>query len=331
MNEPASLRISLPRTLTKNLRAFTGCAICALLASNVFASGNHHSAPMGGRSALMGGTGVALGADGAAPFLNPATITRVSGGRLAFSSRFYRFSQHRLKNFYTPGPADATFGDLRFTETTEVDHRLHSVPDSVCYFFPSVPGLSLRQKLSLCLTTLEEQELSLSALGYRGSSGAFRLNQNQHFDESWSRFNLGPTWGVVLNEDLAVGGSLLVAFTRYQHAILGSSVLEDTTDGAATTSSLESVVSAASWDLTARLGATYALSRHVSLGASVTLPLFHLFGSIRETFLDESDTSRLQWSGSGAFNAIPPLEFRLGVGGEWESIRFEFDTFLTAG
>lgn len=287
---------------------------------------------MGGRSALMGGTGVALGVDGAAPFLNPATITRIVGGRLAFSSRFYRFSEERFSAFHAPSDLDQSdFGPVSFENTDAVHHRLHSVPDSVCYFFPIDRAVLLGQRLSLCLTTTEEQELALTALSYNGSSMGLRLNQRQHFDVDWSRVNIGPTWGAVLTRDLAVGASLLVSFTRYKHAILGSSVLENTVTGAAATSTYESLTSASSWDLAPRIGATYELSQRFSVGASLTLPLVHLLGSIRQTYLNAHDQSRIQWSGEGSFRAVPPLELRLGVGAEWESFRFELDAFLTAG
>jgi len=197
-------------------------AASSALCATALAGGNHHSAPMGGRSALMGGTGVALGVDGAAPFLNPATIIRIEGGRLAFASRFYRFSRVSVSDFYAPGPSDGQ----GFGEADELDHGLHSVPDSVCYFFPPI-GASRNQRLSLCLTTLEEQELSLTALGLSRSANGSRLDQNQHFDVSWRRFNVGPTWGIALGEQLTLGASLMVSFSRYKQAISGSSVIEN--------------------------------------------------------------------------------------------------------
>lgn len=306
-------------------------ASLGLLASSAAASGNHHSAPMGGRSALMGGTGVALGVDGAAPFLNPATITRIAGGRLAFSARFYRYSQSRLTDFHQPGAADPDlFGAVRFGDTTETHQRVHSVPDSVCYFFPPVIGVPLSQRLSICLATSEEHELSLKALAYGGSAAGLRMDQNAHFDASWSRFNLGPTWGVTLGPDLALGASLMVTYTRYQHTILTSTVVENQADQSASTSSYQSVVSAFSWDFAPRIGATYRFADPLSAGLSLTIPVAHLLGGIRQTRLNEFDDTRSQWSGEGSFRAKPPLQVGLGLGAEWEFVRFEGDLFLTA-
>ena len=279
----------------------------------------------------MGGTGVALGVDGAAPFLNPATITRIEASRLAFSARFYRYSQTRLDDFHAAGPVDPRFSASNFDDTTVVDNSVHSVPDSVCYFFPAIGGMSRAQRLSLCLATTEEQELSLKAEGFRDDSAGLRIDQNQHYDVSWSRFNFGPTWGIALSDDLAVGASLMIAYSRYKHTILASSVVADDATGAASTSSYESVISAYSWDFAPRLGATYQLSDPISVGLSLTVPLVHLFGGVRETYMNELDATRAQWSGDGDFDARPPFQVSLGVGGEWESVRLEADMFLTPG
>lgn len=304
--------------------------ICSASAASALASGNHRSAPMGGRSALMGGTGVALGVDGAAPFLNPATITGIEGGKLAFSSRFYRFSRTSFRDFYTPGPIDEQLGTSSFGDTDELNHRVHSIPDSICYFFPPLGGAARQHRLSLCLSTVEEQQLSLTALGLSRTSSGVRLDQNQHFDVGWSRFNLGPTWGAAVGERLKLGASLMVSFSRYRQTLLGSSVVE-TAAGATTTSGYESLVSAASWDVATRLGATYDLTKRFKLGLSVSVPLFHVFGNIRQTHVSDSSDQRSQWWGKGGFSASPPLEFRVGLGGEWESVRLEGDVFVTAG
>jgi hypothetical protein len=280
----------------------------------------------------MGGTGVALGVDGAAPFLNPATITRIGTSRLAFSSRFYRFSHQRIHDFHRSGPASSPqLEEARFADTGESRTRVHSVPDSVCYFFPTIGALTGRQRLSICLSKTEEQELSLKALSYRGSAGDLRLDQSQHFDVDWSRFHLGPTWGLGLSERFSIGAALLVAFTRYQHAIVASSVVEQSTAGTASVASYEELVSAFSWDIAPRIGMTYQLSPHLSLGASATFPLAHIAGGVRKTRMTELDGARTQSFGDGDFDAKPPLQLSLGLGAEWEAMRFEVDAFVTPG
>jgi hypothetical protein len=280
----------------------------------------------------MGGTGVALGVDGAAPFLNPATITRIGTSRLAFSSRFYRFSQERIHDFHCSGPASAPeLAEVRFEDTSESKTRVHSVPDSVCYFFPTIGALTGRQRLSICLSKTEEQELSLKALSYRRTVGDLRLDQSQHFDVDWSRFHLGPTWGLGLSDRFSIGAALLVAFTRYQHAIVASSVVEQRTAGTASSQTYEELLNAYSWDLAPRVGITYQLSQRLTLGLSATFPLAHILGGIRATRMTELDASRTQSAGEGNFDAKPPLQLSLGLGAQWESLRFEVDAFVTPG
>lgn len=325
-----SALMGLDRSWTSRARGIGLAGALLAAAPDAIASGNHHSAPMGGRSALMGGTGVALGVDGAAPFLNPATLTRIGAARLAFSSRFYRFSHSTLHDFYQPGPIDPSLGVGRFGDTSVSRSRIHSMPDSACYFFPSVPELlSWRQRLSLCLARTEEQELSLRALAFRDGTDAVRVDQSQLFDIDWSRFHLGPTWGVLATEQLSLGVSLLVAFTRYQHAVVASTIVEDTASGAASVSSYESVVSAFSWDVAPRVGVNYRVLEPLWVGASATLPLAHLLGGIRESYLNELDAARTQWSGDGEFSAKPPFQVSLGAGVEWNAARIELDAFLT--
>src|SRR5580698_1907633 len=77
------------------------------------AQGNDRSAPTGGRSALMGNTGVALARDGAAPFINPATIVGIDDQRLAFSVNFFTYSLRRVSDWSEPGTVDSRFGALK--------------------------------------------------------------------------------------------------------------------------------------------------------------------------------------------------------------------------
>src|SRR5689334_14206697 len=73
------------------------------------AQANDRSSPLGGRSALMGNTGVALGRDGAAPFLNPATVVAIDDRRLAFSVNFLTFQVNDFSDWQQPGTVDARF------------------------------------------------------------------------------------------------------------------------------------------------------------------------------------------------------------------------------
>src|SRR5262249_44534594 len=162
-------------------RVVAGLAALAasLVAPYAVAQGNYRATPAGGRSALMGGTGIAMGRDGAAAFLNPATIADIEDTTLAFSVNFYSFSRTRLTNFFQPrGAEQAVFGDLRLPEATLRESRFDALPSTLCLFLTLKEGrieedrkrpddvgpTRGRQKIAACLGTLERQELSDTAL-----------------------------------------------------------------------------------------------------------------------------------------------------------------------
>ncbi|WP_437602960.1 hypothetical protein WMF28_15145 [Sorangium sp. So ce590] len=116
------------------LAGIAGALLGTLDGSAAHAQGRYESALLGGRSALLGGTGVVLGVDGAAPFLNPATIIRIEDRNIAFSAAFFRYAHRTLEAWHQPGPVDsALYGDLRLDHTTVSDHGLDSLPDAMCY------------------------------------------------------------------------------------------------------------------------------------------------------------------------------------------------------
>ncbi|MGO8997193.1 MAG: hypothetical protein ACLQVI_28080, partial [Polyangiaceae bacterium] len=130
------------------------------------AQGNDRSAPIGGRSALMGNTGVALAEDGAAPFLNPATIVRINDQALAFSVNFFTFSATNFTNWHQPAPADPSqFGSVALSNTSINTNGFNVLPSTLCLFF-TVAGITAegepdgvlhrgRQKLAVCVGSLE--------------------------------------------------------------------------------------------------------------------------------------------------------------------------------
>src|SRR4029079_10720322 len=79
-------------------------ALFGTLDGEARAQGRYESALLGGRSALLGGTGVVLGVDGAAPFLNPATLVRIEDRNIAFSSAFFRYAHRKLDLWHQPRP-----------------------------------------------------------------------------------------------------------------------------------------------------------------------------------------------------------------------------------
>ena len=86
--------------------SFALAALAALVFSVAArAQGNALSSPTGGRTALMGNTGVALAEDGAAPFLNPATIVRIRDEHLAFSVNLFTLGVTHFSGWHQPTSA----------------------------------------------------------------------------------------------------------------------------------------------------------------------------------------------------------------------------------
>jgi hypothetical protein len=109
--------------------------IVLALATRAGAQGNAFSVPLGGRSALMGNTGTALAVDGAAPFLNPASIVRLDAHGFAFSVNFYSYSVTNFSGWHQPGPVDsAKFGNLGLDNTGVTASGFNAVPSTLCVF-----------------------------------------------------------------------------------------------------------------------------------------------------------------------------------------------------
>jgi hypothetical protein len=294
-------------------------------------------APLGGRSALLGGTGVALGVDGAAPFLNPAAIVRIADRRISFSARFFRLSQRTLTDLHQPGVVDPAYGPLELPETSFRSTRLHSVPDTTCYFFSRSGGegaeLSGRSKLALCLGKTEEQEFQITALNYTGSSAGRRVDQSQSLRDSWGTWSFGPTFAIYLRNDLAVGASLNLTRTRYETSSSISTIAEELGTDAAVSSAYQSAESGSAWGGVAHLGVTYRLSQKVVLGASLRTPSLHVTGDYSASEDSRLDTgvTLSHWGGDGDFAVHTPVRVGLGLGAEYDRVRFEGNVFFHSG
>ncbi|HYQ28581.1 MAG TPA: hypothetical protein VER04_15225, partial [Polyangiaceae bacterium] len=146
------------------------------------AQANERASPLGGRTALMGNTGVALGRDGAAPFVNPATIVAIDDRSIAFSVNFLSLQTTRFGNLHRPAGVDARFGGVHLDKRTVWSKRLTALPDTICLFiaFSALSGSGAkedptpwrggRQKLAFCLATVESDDTIVAALVARGQT-----------------------------------------------------------------------------------------------------------------------------------------------------------------
>jgi hypothetical protein len=316
-------------------------ALVAAATDRVHAAGNHHSSPLGGRSALMGGTGIALGVDGAVPFVNPANVARIANRSIAFSARFFRYSHQSFDHWHNPAAESTTLqGPAGIGSGAAVHNDLGSVPDTGCYFFSArdasrsdQPGARAgRQKLAACLGKTEDAEWSLRVRNFKEESAAARVDQTHQFDAYWARLNLGLAWALYLSDDLAIGASLFVVRTKYEHAATISSVLEDLPAGTASGSSYQSLKSGYSWDVVPSLGVTVHVTDSITAALGLRLPGPHVLGGYRGGYTNDVDGgSRQQWTEEGTFKAVPPLRVGLGVGAEWQFLRLEANATFNAG
>ena len=305
------------------------------------AQGNDLSAPTGGRSALMGGTGVALANDGAAPFLNPATIVRINDRSLAFSVNFYTFTDTHFSNWHQPGPVDASqFGTVNLSGTGISSNGFHVLPSTLCLFF-TLAGVTEegandggfhrgRQKLAICLGNTEAQSVGLPALALHAATALGTTTQVQSISQSWNRFRAGPTYSVSLTDSFAIGLSLHGVYSADSFAF-GSSAITSAQAGGSIESTLGVGGNAHSFDLTAVLGAMLRAG-HWTFGASAEVPALHVLGTYDAIAHQESQGTGTSGatlsSGSGSFSAPPPMRFALGVGAQGSRFVVEVDEAL---
>ncbi len=295
------------------------------------AQGNYRSAPLGGRSALMGGTGIATARDGAAPFLNPATIAHVDDSGFAFSANFLQFRSTSAPQFHRPGAVDqAAFGDLQLDETRLTTTEVDLIPSTLC-FFVNLSGKTEdnapRHRASLCFGTLERDVQSRLAIGYRGGSSATRVEQGQSFLHKWSRFSVGPAYSVNVTEELAVGASIAALAANFDDLSSGNTSIYSA-DGRYLATALDNVASGASIDVNATLGVTYRVDNHYQLGFAATVPSLHVLGSfssLYQTQYSGSDDYASSRRGEGSFRASTPAKLGAGISADLPGTRLELD------
>jgi len=304
------------------------------------AQGNDRSAPTGGRSALMGNTGVALGRDGAAPFLNPATIVGIGDQSVAFSVNFFTFDYQHFNNWHQPGGVDTShFGNLALDGTGESTTHFTALPSTLCLFF-TVAGVGEddtdktrgwrrgKQKLAVCLGSLESQQFSLPALSYRGTTAGGSTAQVQSLNRNWNRLSVGPTYSVAVSDSISVGASLHGVVTTDSFSINGASVTS-VPGGGALQSSLGAGGYGHSLDITAILGAAFRAGS-TTIGVSAQVPALHIFGQYQGTLENQYTAAAANTAtvtnGSGNFNAPSPVRLAAGVGLELtRKLTFEVD------
>jgi len=274
----------------------------------------------------MGNTGIAFGSDGAAAFMNPATVVGIRDQAIAFSVNFLDFNNTHTSNWHQPGTVDASkFGPVNLGGTDIATAGFNPLPSTLCLFF-TIAGptghdeASLfargRQKLAFCFGTLESRSFSLPAVSFLGKTSAGTTSQAQSVAESWSRIQAGPTYSFALTDRLALGLSLHVVSTSDSFSLDGASITSEVGGGAVQTS-LESGGHGQAFDMTAIVGATYRFGK-VTVGLSGQLVPVHLFGNytgvLQNSYAAVTTHDSALTVGSGSFWASPPIRVGVGVG-----------------
>ena len=282
----------------------------------------------------MGGTGIAAGRDGAAPFLNPATIANVDDTGFAFSANFLQVRSTTVPNFHKPGSVSrAEFGELSLDRTSLTTTEVDLIPSTLCLFINlsgKTTDNSPRHRVSFCFGTLERDAQSKLAIGYRGGSSEVRVDQGQSFLRKWSRFSIGPAYSVNLSDELAVGASISALATNFDQLSSGNTSIYSSS-GRFLATAIDNVTSATSVDVGAALGITYKIDRHYQIGLSAHVPSLHLLGnfsSLYQTQYSGREDAAYAKRGEGSFRASTPAKLGLGLAGNLQNARFELDASL---
>ena len=81
-----------------------------------------------------------------------------------------------------------------------------------------------RQKLAVCLGSLEAEDVSIPALSFQGTTPAGTTTQAESLFRKWNRLHVGPTYSHQITDDLALGVSLHGVFTSESYAIDGAAI-----------------------------------------------------------------------------------------------------------
>ena len=316
-----------------------GVALALFLsAGTARAQGNYRGSPQGGRSALLGGTGVALGRDGSIPFLNPAGLTRVEPGTVSFSTNFFALSHTRYDRFFQPRRQEggSSLANTPLDAPSYGQNKLDGVPSTLCLFFrlgkKRAPEDPSKHIAAACFGTTERSANDGTALQFNRSSGPYEVSQTQTFNRSFRRFLFGPTYALRYKTKWSFGAALHLVATSYSATTSSSNIVSG--DGSSFASTMQSSFSGNSFDLALRVGASYKLDRHLTLGLSAQLPALHLFGRLNATetttTLDPARGEQTMNSqlGSGSFLAVPPPSVAAGIGWESWPNRVETDLFV---
>jgi hypothetical protein len=307
------------------------------------AQGNYRTTPIGGRTTLVGGTGLVYGSDGAAAFLNPATVVRVDPGRLTFAVNFYSVGLLRAPSWYEPGDIDRTrYGDIPKSGASITNASFDALPSSLCIFLRTADiGIFTRKaeaelrargaRIGICFGTTQSRDFAFSAENFSRAGDNFGTRQGQTLTEAYRRFSVGPTYAMNVDDHLSVGASIHASIASYRSLFASAA----TTYGAGAPPISTGFYAAArgvSFQTTATVGATYRFGGQ-TLGLALESPSLHVYGSggaNRSNHYEGPADSSSMLIADGSFRSSSPARIALGTGIEdtWGSLELDMSVFL---
>lgn len=302
-------------------RAGVLVAFFLLFPATVRAQSNFDGAQLGGRSSLMGGAVVATGEDEATAFINPAGITRIPGQSFSFSTFAVRASNRTMVS-----SLDAT--DSLDVDSADVNKfRLRIIPNTFCMFLDGPPkdeysGMS-RHKYAVCAAATEREEFDFvrNRSDFADGMSATGHSTNMLFVRS----TVAASWGLALSRDTSIGVTFRTDNARLRDATSASAFSSEGAAGRLAT--VTRSTNAWSWDTSVIIGLTSYLSRHVTLGASLTTPSQHIFGryvGIATTSSTGGQPHTLTQD-QGDFRYNHPGSLRMGLAFSWPRFVVEVD------
>ncbi len=329
--------------LRQYLVVVASLVVSAFGATEARAQGNYRTIPIGGRTTLVGGTGVVYGSDGAAAFLNPATVVRVDPGRLTFAVNFYSIGYSHAPRWYEPGEVDrARFGDISSAGASVSNVSFEALPSTLCLFLRTGDiGIFTRQaeaelrargaRIGVCFGTTQSREFAYSAENFSRSGAGFATRQGQTLTEAYRRFSVGPTYAMNVDDHLSIGASLHASIASYRSLVAATS----TTYGPGPSPISTSFYAASrgvSFQGTATIGATYRVGGQ-TLGLALESPSLHFFGSggaNRATHTEGPVDASSMLIADGSFQSASPGRISMGTGIEdtWGSAELDVSVSL---
>jgi hypothetical protein len=296
--------------------------VTALWTATASAQGNFRATPSGGRSALMGGTGVALGTDGAAPFLNPATLVRIDS-LLAVSVNILAIEYTSVSNYEAPLAPPPAFGNLALQNTSITKASANVVPSTLCVFLDAPklghsPTNQGKQKLGMCFGTTESDHFDFIGRGYSGGMGRM-ATEVQSISRSFGRFVLAPTYAVYLSDTVAFGASLQAVFSN------ASGIVQQTTTsfgagGGTVSTAYGAGLDGNAFGISPIFGFTFRSGKW-TVGTSFQAADLTIYGQshVSETVqYSGAGEYASTYAGEGGFKSEAPWRASLGVGHEFK-------------